>query len=161
MAKSPSSPGSVPGPFAAPPDWLAWIQAGLSVLLAVLFLVLLTRGRQQANQILELQERTQGLENSRALERTTGLEQQLRSTVERLQAVERSAARIDVISAENAALRSELRQLRRSQQPKLPPLAPLDDSMSPGNSSGGESNSSSPGDRSMFRPSLQPNPRTP
>jgi TolA-binding protein len=96
------------------PDWVSWAQAGLTALLAVLFLVMLAKARSQAGRLEELQQRVQGLENSRALERTTGLEQQLRTTVERLQALERSNARLDVLSADNAALRSEVQQLRRS-----------------------------------------------
>ncbi len=123
---------------------MAWLQAGLTALLAVLFLVMLAKAREQGSRIQELQERVQGLENSRALERTTGLEQQLRSTVERLQAVERSTARIDVLSADNNALRSELRQLRRNADSGLTPLAPASPSgrspgeaASPGSPSGG------------------------
>jgi predicted nuclease with TOPRIM domain len=123
---------------------VAWLQAGLTALLAVLFLVMLAKAREQGSRIQELQERVQGLENSRALERTTGLEQQLRSTVERLQAVERSTARIDVLSADNNALRSELRQLRRNADSGLPPLSPAtpsgsspSDAASPSAPSGG------------------------
>ena len=128
MAPSASNSGNADsgtnatGPLPQLPDWVAWLQAGLTALLAVLFLVMLGKARVQAERIEELQERVQGLENSRALERTTGLEQQLRSTVERLQALERSSARIDVLSAENSALRGEVRQLRRSAaSPALPP----------------------------------------
>lgn len=114
MAPSAPGSGSNAGPLPQLPDWVGWLQAGLTALLAVLFLVMLGKARDQSSRIQELQERVQGLENSRALERTTGLEQQLRSTVERLQALERSSARIDVLSAENNALRGEVRQLRRS-----------------------------------------------
>ena len=129
MAKTPASSGSLAGPMPQLPDWVAWMQAGLTALLAVLFLVMLAKAREQNRQIEELQERVQGLENSRALERTTGLEQQLRSTVERLQAVERSSARIDVLSADNDVLRAELRQLRRSTaRSVIPPLPPLEES---------------------------------
>jgi hypothetical protein len=127
MAKTPASSGPLAGPMPQLPDWVAWMQAGLTALLAVLFLVMLAKAREQGRQIEELQERVQGLENSRALERTTGLEQQLRSTVERLQAVERSSARIDVLSADNDALRAELRQLKRStSRSVIPPLPPLE-----------------------------------
>ena len=144
MAKTPASSGSLAGPMPQLPDWVAWMQAGLTALLAVLFLVMLAKAREQSRQIEELQERVQGLENSRALERTTGLEQQLRSTVERLQAVERSSARIDVLSADNDALRAELRQLRRSTaRSVIPPLPPLEESN--GSSSGGGPGSATPG----------------
>jgi TolA-binding protein len=114
----------------AVPEWVNWVQAGLTALLVVLFLVMLGKSRQQSANIRLLQERVQGLENSRALDRTTGLEQQLRSAVERLQVLERSAARMDALSAENSSLNQELRQLRsaaesRNAEPALPPLPPV------------------------------------
>ena len=74
---------------------MPWLQAGVTAMLVVLFVVIVAKTRQQNATIRQLQERVQGLENSRALERTTGLEQQLRTTVERLQAVERNSARIE------------------------------------------------------------------
>ena len=82
--------------------WVPWLQAGVTAMLVVLFVVIVAKTRQQNATIRQLQERVQGLENSRALERTTGLEQQLRTTVERLQAVERNSARIEALSGENA-----------------------------------------------------------
>ena len=148
MAKTPASPGPLAGPVPQLPDWVAWMQAGLTALLAVLFLVMLAKAREQGRQIEELQERVQGLENSRALERTTGLEQQLRSTVERLQAVERSSARIDVLSADNDALRAELRQLKRSSSRSvIPPLPPLESEPRGGSAApdGGSPNGSASG----------------
>jgi hypothetical protein len=114
----------------AVPDWVNWVQAGLTALLVVLFLVMLGKSRQQSANIRLLQEQVQGLQNSRALDRTTGLEQQLRSAVERLQVLERSAARVDALSAENSSLHQELRQLRaaaqaRTAEPVIPPLPPV------------------------------------
>ncbi|MEO1003654.1 MAG: hypothetical protein AAFX65_11155 [Cyanobacteria bacterium J06638_7] len=108
------SSGSGPGSGALPPlpDWVLWLQAGFTALVAVLFVALLLQSRQQNNRIQELQERLQGLENSRALERTTGLEDQLRASVERLQALERDSSRIDLLQAETDALREQLSQLR-------------------------------------------------
>jgi TolA-binding protein len=124
------------------PDWVPWLQVGLTSMLVVLFVVLVGKTRQQNNQLQELRERVQGLENSRALERTTALEQQLRSTVDRLQDLERGQARLNAIGSDTAQLRQELRQLRRSSQeqggqsagppptstqqspPPLPPLTP-------------------------------------
>ncbi len=117
MAPFPGASASKIRPLPQLPDWVNWLQAGSTVLLAVLFLVMVGKTRQQGLQILELQERLQGLENSRALDRTTGLEEQLRSTVERLQVVERNSSRIEVLSAEAAALKAELRRLRRSAAP--------------------------------------------
>ncbi len=114
MAPFPGASASKIRPLPQLPDWVNWLQAGSTVLLAVLFLVMVGKTRQQGVQILELQERLQGLENSRALDRTTGMEEQLRSTVERLQVVERNSSRIDVLSAEAEALKAELRQIKRS-----------------------------------------------
>ena len=123
FAMEPKSKGSGAGSGSLPqlPEWVAWLQLGLTALLAVLFLAMLAKARQQGGRIQELQDRVEGLENTRALERTTGLEEQLRTTVERLQEVERSAARINVLSADNEALRNELGQLRRSRPEVTPP----------------------------------------
>ena len=113
------------------PEWTIWIQVGLTTLLAVLFLVILDKGRQQSAKIQLLEQRLQGLENSRALDRTTALEQQLRSTVERLQRLERNTSRIDSLTAESKDLQKQLFQLRtealkqNSSNPELPPLQPL------------------------------------
>jgi hypothetical protein len=117
--------------------WVPWLQAGVTAMLVVLFVVIVGKTRQQNATIRQLQERVQGLENSRALDRTTGLEQQLRTTVERLQAVERNGTRIDGLSRETANMRAELsRSLglagapngaasRGDDPPLLPPLPPL------------------------------------
>ena len=117
--------------------WVPWLQAGVTAMLVVLFLVIVGKSRQQNDTIRQLQERVQGLENSRALDRTTGLEQQLRTTVERLQTVERNGTRIDGLSRETANLRAELSKYRAARPseataPKtdelplgVPPLPPL------------------------------------
>lgn len=117
--------------------WVPWLQAGVTAMLVVLFLVVVGKSRQQNSTIRQLQERVQGLENSRALDRTTGLEEQLRSTVERLQAVERNSTRIDGLRSETASMQAELSKLRATRpsettSPKtdelplgLPPLPPL------------------------------------
>jgi C4-dicarboxylate-specific signal transduction histidine kinase len=94
------------------PEWTIWIQVGLTALLAVLFLVILDKGRQQSAKVQLLEQRLQGLENSRALDRTTALEQQLRSAVERLQRLERNNSRIDSLTAESKDLQKQLFQLR-------------------------------------------------
>ncbi len=98
-------------------------------MLAVLFVVMVGKMRQQSSSIRALQERVQGLENSRALERTSGLEQQLRTTVERLQVVERSNAQLRALSSDNKLLNDQLRQLRASgtklaPADELPPVLP-------------------------------------
>ena len=118
MAPKSSGSGASSGSLPQLPDWVAWFQVGLSALLAVLFLAMVSKARHQGARIQELQDRVQGLENTRALERTTGLEEQLRTTVERLQAVERATARINVLSADNEALRADVSQLRRSASPR-------------------------------------------
>lgn len=116
-----------------PLSWVPWLQAGVTAMLLVLFVVMVGKTRQQSAAIRQLQERVQGLENARALERTAGLEQQLRTTVERLQVVERNNARIDALSSANANLSAELRMLRSNQASETapdplgdaPPLTPL------------------------------------
>ncbi len=120
---APASTGSGSGPLPPLPDWVLWLQAGFTALVAVLFVALLLQSRQQASRIQELQQRLQGLENSRALERTTGLEDQLRNAVERLQVLERDSSRLDVLQAETDALSAQLRQLARSADALPPPGA--------------------------------------
>jgi C4-dicarboxylate-specific signal transduction histidine kinase len=124
-------------PNSASLAWVPWLQAGVTAMLVVLFLVIVGKSRQQSATIRQLQERVQGLENSRALDRTTGLEQQLRSTVERLQVVERNSTRIDGLKRETANLRQALSKLGpassgdatapKVNEPPLgvPPLPPL------------------------------------
>jgi predicted nuclease with TOPRIM domain len=92
-------------------------------MLAVLFLVMVGKLRQQSTQLHQLRERVEGLENSRALERTTALEAQLRSTAARLQALERTNAELESLSDTNARLRQEVQQLRRPVAPAGPSLA--------------------------------------
>jgi hypothetical protein len=106
------------------PEWMPWLQAGLTAMLAVLFLVMVGKLRQQSSQLRGLQERVQGLENSRALERTTALEEQLRSTAERLQAVERANAQLGALSSDNARLRQEVQQLRKAELAPPNPAEP-------------------------------------
>ena len=55
------------------PTWLVWLQLGLSTTLAVLFVVMLVKTRQQSVNIRQLQDRVAGIENSRALDRTTAI----------------------------------------------------------------------------------------
>jgi hypothetical protein len=112
------------------PDWAPWVQAGVTALLAVLFLVMVGKMRDQNSTIRGLVERVQGLENSRALDKTSGLEQQVRSTVERLQAVERTTTALQSLGAQNKLLQSELRQLqtkpsKNNSDDFLQPLPPI------------------------------------
>jgi replicative DNA helicase len=64
--------------------------------------------------IQQLQDKIAGIENSRALDRTTAIEDQLRTTAERLQALERMGAQVSGLAAENTRLRQELRGLEGS-----------------------------------------------
>ena len=93
------------------PSWLFWLQLGLTTTLAVLFVVMLVKTRQQSADIRSLQDKVAGIENRSALDRTTAIEDQLRSTSERLQALERQGAQVASLAAENNRLRLELRGL--------------------------------------------------
>jgi len=118
------------------PAWLVWLQLGLSTTLAVLFVVMLVKTRQQGVAIQQLQDKIAGIENSRALDRTTAIEDQLRTTAERLQALERMGAQVSGLAADNSRLRQELRGLegavpKPANQPQaddaiapLPPIRP-------------------------------------
>jgi len=113
------------------PSWLFWLQLGLTTTLAVLFVVMLVKTRQQSADLRGLQDKVAGMENRNALDRTTAIEDQLRSTSERLQALERQGAQVAALSAENNRLRLELRGLEGamgkpgSALPGDAPLAPL------------------------------------
>jgi hypothetical protein len=95
------------------PAWLPWLQLAISTTLAVLFVVVLARSREQSRQLGVLQQRVQGLETSRALDRTGLLEQQLRSMVERLQSLEREQRRQEQTLREQAELGQQLERLQR------------------------------------------------
>lgn len=90
------------------PTWLFWLQLGLSTTLAVLFVVMVVKTRQQSASLRQLQDKVAGIENSRALDRTTAIEDQLRTTAERLQSLERQGAQTAGLAAENARLRQEI-----------------------------------------------------
>ena len=112
------------------PAWLVWLQLGLSTTLAVLFVVMLVKTRQQSVAIQQLQDKIAGIENSRALDRTTAIEDQLRTTAERLQALERLGAQVARFTAENTRLRQQLRGLEGSAT--QPPGQPsVDDAIAP------------------------------
>jgi hypothetical protein len=120
------------------PGWLFWLQLGLTTTVAVLFLVMLVKARQQSAELRTLQDKVAGIENSRALDRTTAIEDQLRSTADRLQAVERLGAQMGSLIADNARLRQQVRLLEGGAAkpgagaaaegelpvPPLPPLKP-------------------------------------
>jgi len=112
------------------PTWLFWLQLGLSTMLAVLFVVTLVKTRQQSLAIRDLQDKIAGIENSRALDRTTAIEDQLRSTSERLQAVERQGAQMAALIAENARLRQAASKAAAERVVPTPPPA-LDGAVPP------------------------------
>jgi len=114
----------------AMPAWLFWLQLGLTTTLAVLFVVMLVKTRQQSVNIRDLQDKVVGIENRSALDRTTAIEDQLRSTSERLQALERMSAQMAGLSADNARLRQGLRGLEGNLS-KPGAGQPADDSLAP------------------------------
>lgn len=127
MSRTPARPDAAPGL----PSWMRWGGAGLTALLAVLFVVLLQQVRQQGQQLQALQDRLQTLENAHDLERTNALEEQLRSTVQRLQSLEGLEQTVQRLSQEQAGLRLQVRSSARSHagsapepEPVLPPEPP-------------------------------------
>lgn len=114
-----------------PPIWTGWLQIGLSTMLAVLFLVILAKTREQGQLLMQLEQRLQGLENSRALDRTSVLEEQQRAMVGRLQTLESGAQRLEALERQQEQWRSSLadmqgRAVRRPQaDPDLYPAVPV------------------------------------
>jgi hypothetical protein len=122
MTRSPAPLGPGTGPTAALPTWMRWGGAGLTAMVAVLFVVLLAQVRQQTDRIQLLQDKVQSLENARDLERTSAVEEQLRSTVQRLQALEGLDERLKRLSAEQDILRLQLQASGSSELEALPQL---------------------------------------
>jgi hypothetical protein len=122
---------STPPPTPGPPLWTGWLQIGLSSMLAVLFLVILAKTREQSQLLMRLEQRLQGLENSRALDRTSVLEEQQRAMVGRLQTLEAGAQRLEALEQQQDQWRSALadlqgRAVRRPQRdPDLFPSPPM------------------------------------
>ncbi|MCP9858592.1 MULTISPECIES: hypothetical protein [unclassified Cyanobium] len=120
-------PQAPPGP----PIWTGWLQLGLSTMLAVLFLVILSKAQEQSQRLMRLEQRLQGLENSRALDRTSVLEEQQRAMLGRLQTLETSAQRLEALERQQEQWRSALadmqgRAVRRPQaDPDFFPAVPL------------------------------------
>jgi hypothetical protein len=101
------------------PDWMRRAGAGMTAAVAVLFVVLLVQVRLQSNRIQQLQDKVQTMENANDLERTNALEEQLRSTVERLQGMEGLEQAVQRLSAEQANLKLQIG--RGSYDSGLPP----------------------------------------
>ena len=105
------------------PRSMRLLGAGLTGCLAVLFVVVLLQTRQQGQRLQDLQEKVQTLENANDLERTNALEDQLRSTVERLQALEGVEQQVQSLSSEVQSLR-QLRSRPSNFFPVEPDLEP-------------------------------------
>ena len=115
MASSSTSSQQAPGvPAAGPSLLLLALPLTLSTLLLVLFAVVVNRQQQQAQQLAELQLRVQKLENSRALERTSVLEEQMRTMLTRLQAMEKGGQLLLALERQQQLLQQDLQQLRNS-----------------------------------------------
>ena len=120
----------LPAP-SGPPLWSGLLQIGLSSMLAVLFLVMFSKTWEQNQRLMRLEQRLQGLENSRALDRTSVLEEQQRAMVGRLQSLESGAQRLDALERQQEEWRSALadmldRAVRRPQaDPDLFPTSPM------------------------------------
>ncbi|MBD1194749.1 hypothetical protein [Vulcanococcus sp. Clear-D1] len=111
---SPSASSS--SPQAPLPTWMRRTGAGLTALVAVLFVVLLLQVRQQGERIQTLQDKLQTLENDKDLDRTNALEEQVRSTAERLQNLEGLEQTVQSLRSEQASLRAQLRSQEREPQ---------------------------------------------
>ena len=111
---SPSASSS--SPQAPLPTWMRRTGAGLTALVAVLFVVLLLQVRQQGERIQTLQDKLQTLENEKDLDRTNALEEQVRSTAERLQNLEGLEQTVQSLRSEQASLRAQLRSQEREPQ---------------------------------------------
>ena len=107
------------------PDWLSWIQLGLTTMLVVLFLVLLARGRDQRGELRALEARLEGLENSRALEREPLMEKQMQTIIQRLERLEGEVGRLETLGQQQQDLAAELIRLRdRRSDSNVAPSAP-------------------------------------
>lgn len=108
-----------------PPTWVNWLGAGITSMLAVLFLVLVQQVRSQNDQIQTLKQRVEGLENARALERTSALESQVQTSASRLQALERLRGDVQRLTAQQLRLQAAIEQLRGDSAPApMPGLPP-------------------------------------
>lgn len=102
------------------PVWLPWLQLGATTLLAVLFVMLLIKSRDQNQRLQQLDVRLQGIENNRSLDRSAALEQQIRTLAERMRSLEGQRQELEATRRERDEMRSELRQLRAT-TPVRPP----------------------------------------
>ena len=122
-------------------DWppvLLWLPISLSSLVLVLLVVVVQRQHAQAQLLADLRGRVQTLEQSRALERTAVLEQQLRAMLTRLQTLERGQLQGAELARRLQSLNEDLQQLRaaasRSSSLQPPLLEPPQDAPRPSRS---------------------------
>ena len=99
------------------PQWLPWVQLSISTMLVVLFVVMLAKVREQATSIGELEQKLSTIENSRSQDRTTAMEQQLESMIQRLQSVEKLSDQLRNVDRQQQALKQDLQQLRSIPRP--------------------------------------------
>lgn len=118
----------MPRPMDSPPPnpWLAWIQLALSTMLAVLFVMILARSRDQNLELRQLQTRIATLESSRTLEKAADQNSQLQILTKRLQALETQVGE-GIERSENERMR--LQQLLNDLRGRMPsaPTAPQED----------------------------------
>ena len=131
-----SAPLGAP-PEAATPAWLTWLQVGLSALLAVLFVVMLVRSREQNLEIQRLRQRVRVLESKGSLDRSAAQDEQIRAVTERVQTMEDVLTRrFEAAERERQRLAQELLNLHtRPQMGRLgipPAAAPTGSSPSQG-----------------------------
>lgn len=91
---------------------MPWLQLGLTTMLGVLFVVTLLGGRDLSLSLGQMEQRLRALESRQALDKSTVLEQQLRSMLERLQALEGKAEHLSALENEWERLEQELSELR-------------------------------------------------
>lgn len=127
-----SSSARSSSPQAPLPTWMRRAGAGLTALVAVLFVVLLLQVRQQGERIQTLQDKLQTLENEKDLDRTNALEEQVRSTAERLQNLEGLEQTVQSLRSEQASLRAQLRSQDRAPQFPLDNGVDLNNKPKPG-----------------------------
>ena len=127
------SPSARSSSLQAPlPTWMRRAGAGLTALVAVLFVVLLLQVRQQGERIQTLQDKLQTLENEKDLDRTNALEEQVRSTAERLQNLEGLEQTVQSLRSEQDSLRAQLRSQDRAPQFPLDNGVDLNNKPNPG-----------------------------
>ena len=97
---------------AGQPLWLSWLQLSISSMLVVLFLVMLAKVREQAVTLGQLEQKMRAIENARSLDRTTAMEQQLESMIQRLQAVEQVGEQLREVGRQQQAFKQDLQLLR-------------------------------------------------